>query len=76
MKLINLVPVFFVLIIVVDYCHSLPFFLLSLIPSAISAIKKIGKRSVESQRYVDLNRRDLEQDLQELQDFLDQISEH
>uniref|UniRef100_A0A1V1WBM3 Putative NDBP n=1 Tax=Superstitionia donensis TaxID=311983 RepID=A0A1V1WBM3_9SCOR len=71
MKLITLMPVFLCLLIVVDYCQSFPFFLASLIPSAINLVKKIGKRDADFQRYVDLKRRDLD-----LDELMSRLSEY
>nr|UGN74580.1 La39 [Liocheles australasiae] len=79
MRLVSLTPLFLILLIAVDYCQSFPF-LLSLIPSAISALKKLGKRSTDFQRQLDFQRRylnsDLDLDLDELEEFLDQLPDY
>uniref|UniRef100_P0DY03 Antimicrobial peptide Eval967 n=1 Tax=Euscorpiops validus TaxID=1643527 RepID=NDBP7_EUSVA len=57
MKFSALLPVFFLLLAVIDYCQAFAF--LAAIPSILSAL---GKRDVKTQKYVDIKRRDLDLD--------------
>uniref|UniRef100_A0A1W7RB08 Antimicrobial peptide n=1 Tax=Hadrurus spadix TaxID=141984 RepID=A0A1W7RB08_9SCOR len=73
MKLISLMPMFFFLIIVIDYCHSFPFMLLPAIASTVSSLFKMGKRSAKSQPFVDVKRRGLDK---QLDDLISKLSEY
>uniref|UniRef100_A0A1W7RB13 Antimicrobial peptide n=1 Tax=Hadrurus spadix TaxID=141984 RepID=A0A1W7RB13_9SCOR len=73
MKLISLMPMFFFLIIVIDYCHSFLFAALPAIMSAFSSLTKLGKRSAKSQPFVDVKRRGLDK---QLDDLISKLSEY